>query len=161
MWDYDKLFADNNIIGIGTSESEATNLVVGLENIEKLIANFKNEQLANNLFEIKYVLRLDGHGNVIEKLFDRERDMESKPEPMPELKTGMFVRVYDKSEDKTILAFVYKEEKRVIYQDGDFDDIADVIKGDYTKIVEVYPASVPSFNCCYRGAEIWRSPESN
>lgn len=167
MWDYDKLFAEGNIVGMkNLHNNKIYNHGIPNKNCwgdtnEVDWYCFENNNLKRNMLEIQYIIRLDEHGNAIEKLFDRERDMKPEPEPMPELETGMFIRVYDKSEDKTILAFVYKEGKRVIYQDGDFDDIADVIKGDYTKIVEVYPASVLSFNCCYRGAEIWRSPESN
>lgn len=171
MWDYDKLFAEGNIVGLhNVREGETYGWTVvdksywhqsGQINWQDYFNSNLSFDTGFYLFEIQYIIRLDEHGNVVEKLFDRERDMKPEPEPMPELETGMFIRVYDKSEDKTILAFVYKEGKRVIYQDGDFDDIADVIKGDYTKIVEVYPASVLSFNCCYRGAEIWRSPESN
>lgn len=163
MWDYDKFFAEGNIIGISPTKNEVINLVCSKfnHNIDGFRNLYSNNDLSYKNIKIQYIIRLDEHGNVVKKLFDRDRDMESKSKPMPELETGMFIRVYDKSEDKTILAFVYKEGKRVIYQDGDFDDIADVIKGDYTKIVEVYPESVLSFNCCYRGAEIWRSPESN
>lgn len=163
MWDYDKLFAEGNIVGISPTKNEVINLVCSKfnHNIDGFRNLYSNNDLSYKNIKIQYIIRLDEHGNVVKKLFDRDRDMESKSKPMPELETGMFIRVYDKSEDETVLAFVYKEGQRVIYQDGDFDYIADVIKGDYNKIVEVYPANVLSFRNCYRGAEIWRSPESN
>ena len=166
MWDYDKLFAEGNIVGVNIKCKNVFNISsVDNENVYEWKLYYANDELKYQDNEhrdyesyIQYIIRLDEHGNVVERLFDREKDMSK---PMPELETGMFVRVYDKSDDITALAFVYKEGGRLIYQDGDFDDIADVIKGDYNKIVEVYPTNILSFNCCYRGAEIWRDPNTN
>ena len=157
MWDYDKLFAEGNVVGL---KYKKTNTIISIDTRNLQDALFKHYQ--NNLLEstnqqIQYIIRLDEHGNVVEKLFDRERDM---PKPMPELETGMFVRVdeYDNSH----IGFVDAENNHVIYQDGGYD----FIDGDHingygiaSKIVEVYDKDTCAFDFCDEDTLIWRSSQ--
>ena len=90
MWDYDKLFANNNVIGIKVlSSNNIYNYVVDSRKPSNNIwAYYKNRELKDkddSGFEIQYIIRLDEHGSVVEKLFDRKRDMKPEPEPMPDL----------------------------------------------------------------------------
>ena len=130
MWDYDKLFADGNIIGIKNCyRDKVFNNVVDVTTGVTWLECYKNEELSckdqhvdvddeikhgyTTDFEIQYIIRLDEHGNVVEKLFDRDIDM---PKPMPELETGMFVRVPISG-----VGFVDAEHNRIIYQTGGYD----------------------------------------
>lgn len=119
MWDYDKLFAEGNVVGLRNKQQNRIfpSPVCGREYWGKEgyvdWRDYYNESLSTTedknqkyTFEIMYVVRLDKHGNVVEKLFDRDRDME--PEPMPELKTGMFIKLKKYEEIK--MGVVYAEK---------------------------------------------------
>lgn len=170
MWDYDKLFAEGNIVGI-KNEIEGRFGVYQITkdkelprearyyNFGKRWDDFKNTNLARSVIFIQYIIRLDEQGNVVEKLFDRDTDM---PKPMPELETGMFVRVngYDGSR----IGFVDAENNHVIYQEGgyDFIDNDDIIScGIASEIVEVYGKDTWAFNFCTKDNLIWRKLNSN
>lgn len=138
MWDYDKLFAEGNVIGLkNVGKGIVYTLVVNSPlNWKKNNASnwwdYQNESLKWGAFAIQYIVRLDEHGNVIEKLFDRQRDMK---EPMPELKTGMFVKVCDE-DDECIYGGIIAEG-RVVYQNGGWDCI-DGINGVKNDIVAIW-----------------------
>lgn len=169
MWDYDKLFAEGNIVGF-KNEVEGRFGVYQITKDKELPRearyynfgnrwdDFKNTNLARSVIFIQYIIRLDEHGNVVEKLFDREEADMSKP--MPELENGMFIRVnsYEKSE----LGFVDAENNHVIYQGGGYDFIDDDDDNGYgiaSKIVEVYDKDTCAFKFCDEDTLIWRSPE--
>lgn len=156
MWDYDKLFAEGNVVGLKYKE---TNTIISVDTYNLKDALFKCYQ--NNLLEssnqqIQYIIRLDEHGNVVEKLFDREKDMKSKTKPMPELETGMFVRVEDEG-----LGYVDIRNNRIVYQHGGYD----VLDGDEylpnvrLKIIEVYSENACAFSYCNEDVLIWRDPD--
>lgn len=164
MWDYDKLFAEGNVVGIKVlSSNKFYNYIVDNRNItnNNFWSYYKNDTLSDkddSDFEIQYIIRLDEHGNVVERLFDREKDM---LKPMPELETGMFVRVYAYGERK--LGFVDAEQNHIIYQSGGYDFIDDdeeiSMNGVSSKIVEVYEKEACGFDYCCEDVLIWRSPE--
>ena len=160
MWDYDKLFAEGNIVGISPAKNEVINLVCSKfnHNINGFRVLYSNNDLSYENIKIQYIIRLDEHGNVVEKLFDRERDM---PKPMPELETGMFVRVKNSDRDENHLGFIVAENNHVIYQDGGYDIIDDdeFGPGIACYIVEVYGKDVCAFDYCNDNFLIWRSPE--
>lgn len=176
MWDYDKLFADGNIIGIKNCyRDEVFNNVVDITTNVNWLEGYKNEELSfkhqyvdvddkikhgyTTDFEIQYIIRLDEHGNVIEKLFDREVDMKLEPEPMPKLETGMFVRV--KNYNETKLGIIYTEANHIIYQDGGYDFVYEdeiMGKGIYSQIVEIYNQDACAFDYCEDDVLIWRDP---
>lgn len=170
MWDYDKLFAEDNIVGLTIENGEDVyNQVVSnpdyWEDGQEMNWNlYKNEELSSCeetgfKFEIQYIIRLDKHGNIVEKLFDRNTDM---PKPMPNLETGMFVRV--NTYGGSHIGFVDAENNHVIYQDGDYDFIKDDDingRGIVSKIVEVYGKDTCAFNFCTEDDLIWRKLESN
>lgn len=172
MWDYDKLFAEGNVVGIKNCyKNRIYNNVIDINNGSAWVESYKNNKLCfktqfinmdNNVghsyttdFEIQYIIRLDEHGNVVEKLFYRERDMKK---PMPELETGMFIRVLVSG-----LGFVDYEHNHVIYQTGgyDFIDNKENILGIASSIVEVYSKDACAFEYCNEDNLIWRKPESN
>lgn len=163
MQDYDKLFADGNVIGIKVlSSNKFYNYIVDNRNINNnsFWSYYKNNALTDkddSDFEIQYIIRLDEHGNVIEKLFDREKDM---PKPMPELKTGMFVRLADKTnwKDNTV-AYVDHQNNRLIAKEGWFEALSRKDEWRYLRIVEVFSKNVCCFNLCVDNSVIWRSPE--
>ena len=161
MWDYDKLFANNNVIGIKVlSSNNIYNYVVDSRKPSNNIwAYYKNRELKDkddSGFEIQYIIRLDEHGNVVEKLFDRERDMKPELKPMPELETGMFVRVEDEG-----LGYVDTRNNRIVYQHGGYD----VLDGDeyfpyvIPKIIKIYSERACAFSYCDEDVLIWRDPE--
>lgn len=167
MWDYDKLFAEGNIVGF-KNEVEGRFGVYQITKDKELPRearyynfgnrwdDFKNTNLARSVIFIQYIIRLDEHGNVVEKLFDREKDMKSKTKPMPELETGMFVRVEDEG-----LGYVDIRNNRIIYQHGGYD----VLDGDEylpnvrLKIIEVYSENACAFSYCNDDVLIWRDPD--
>ena len=164
MWDYDKLFAKENVVGV-KNEVEGRFGVYQITrdkelprearyyNFGKRWDDFKNTNLARSVIFIQYVIRLDEHGNVVEKLFDREKDIKPEPEPMPELETGMFVRVEDEG-----LGYVDTRNNRIVYQHGGYDDINGEF-GITSDIIEVYGKETCSFNGCMADEPIWRSPD--
>lgn len=171
MWDYDKLFAEGNIIGIKNCyENFISNQVVDFEEPAFWLEGYKNSDLSckkqhvaieeiysyTTDFEIQYIIRLDEHGNVVEKLFDRERDM---PKPMPELETGMFVRVGEHKDN--MLGFIDAENNHIIYQEGGYDFINSIgiFDGVASAIIEVYGKDTLGFRYCRNDEVIWRSPE--
>lgn len=150
MWDYDKLFAEGNVVGLKYKE---TNTIISVDTYNLKDALFKYYQ--NNLLEssnqqIQYIIRLDEHGNVVEKLFDREKNM---PKPMPKLETGMFVRVEDEG-----LGYVDTINNRIVYQLRGYDDINGEF-GIISDIIEVYGKESCSFDGCMVDEPIWRSPD--
>lgn len=170
MWDYDKLFSEGNIVGIKNEVTKESG-VYQITHSKQLPKDaqyfqygkywdvFANTILARSDIFIQFIIRLDEHGNVVEKLFDRERDM---PKPMPELKTGMFVRVNGYDDNR--IGFVDAENNHVIYQEGGYDFIDDDDIGGHgiaSKIVEVYGKNAYAFNFCIKDNLIWRKPESN
>ena len=162
MWDYDKLFAEGNVVGIKVLDSNRFyNYIVDNSNIvnNSFWSYYKNDTLSDkddSDFEIQYIIRLDEHGNVVEKLFDRERDMKPEPEPMPELETGMFVRVEDEG-----LGYVDTRNNRIVYQHGGYDvlDEDEYLPNVVLKIIEVYSENACAFSYCDDNVLIWRDPD--
>ena len=160
MWDYDKLFADRNIVGISYPDGEIVPILVKFQkesNKESLIKYYGNEKLSNDEYKIQYIIRLDKHGNIIEKLFDRDTDMSN---PMPELETGMFVRIADRTDwrDNT-LAYVDHQNNRLISKKGWSEVLSKKDEWQYLRIVEVFSKNVCCFDQCVDNRVIWRSPE--
>lgn len=169
MWDYDKLFADGNIIGIKNSyENTIRNSVINAMCDMSWINNYKNRELCiknaktiegyTTDFEIQYIIRLDEHGNVSEKIFDRERDIDFKE--MPELKDGIFIRIAEKDNlsDDT-LAYVDLNKDRLIFQDGGHESVSGISKWNFLKVVEVYDEDCINFDTCRFHKPIWRDFE--
>lgn len=167
MWDYDKLFADGNIIGIKNCyENFIFNQVVDLEEPASWLEGYKNSDLNYKKqhvaigeiysyttdFEIQYIIRLDEHGNVVEKLFDREVDM---PKPMPELETGMFVLIFNYNHTEIRLGYINAERNMIIYQSGGWDYVDD----NKDKILKIYSINCNCFDGCSEHRVIWRNPE--
>lgn len=161
MWDYDKLFAEGNVVGI---KNKLTNILNPTTVYDKSLwgnigyvdwRNYFNNNLSfisNYSFEIQYIIRLDEHGNVVEKLFDREVDM---PKPMPELETGMFVLIFNYDHTETRLGYINAEKNMIIYQTGGWDYINET-KDD---ILKVYSNNCNCFDGCIERRVIWRNPE--
>lgn len=71
MWDYDKLFAEGNIIGLLYPDGEIVPIPCKFRktsNVENLNKYYGNENLSCEEYKIQYIIRLDEHGNVVEKL---------------------------------------------------------------------------------------------
>ena len=96
MWNYDKLFTKGNVIGLkDTKENKLyTHVVYEKEDWMDYFNDSLTYKVKNIASIIQYIIRLDEHGNVVEKLFDRDRDIQ---ETMPELETGMFIKLADKT----------------------------------------------------------------
>lgn len=158
MWDFDKLFTEGNIVGIKVlSSNRFYNYIVDNRNINNnsFWSYYKNNTLTDkddSDFEIQYIIRLDEHGNVVEKLFDRDKDM---PKPMPELETGMFVLMFNYDHTKTRLGYINAERNMVIYQIGGWDYIDE----NKDEILKIYSDSCNCFDACIEQRVIWRSPE--
>ena len=159
MWDYNKLFAEGNIIGISPTKNEVINLVCSKfnHNIDGFRNLYSNNDLSYENIKIQYIIRLDEHGNVIEKLFDREKDM---PNFMPELKTGMFVKVLSNMGNNNVTyGYVDKENDRIILQNGEWFQLNKLLYdiehfNPLTEIIAIYD-NVVSFNHCLKSEPIW------
>lgn len=169
MWDYDKLFADGNIIGIKNCyRDEVFNNVVDVTTSTSWLEAYKNDELCckdqrvdvdeiikhgyTTNFEIQYIICLDEHGNVVEKLFDRDTDI---PRPMPELETGMFVLIFNYNHTETRLGYINAERNMIIYQSGGWDYIDE----NKDEILKVYSDNCNCFDGCIEHRAIWRNPE--
>ena len=169
MLDYDKLFADGNIIGVKNCYRNEIfpNSIDGTTSTDWLNA-YKNNNLCckdqhidvDNVvkhgyttdFEIQYIIRLDEHGNVVEKLFDRDIDM---PKHIPELETGMFVLIFNYNHTETRLGYINAERNMIIYQSGGWDYIDE----NKDEILKVYSNNCNCFDGCIEQRVIWRNPE--
>lgn len=159
MWDYDKLFAEGNIIGISPTKNEVINLVCSKfnHNIDGFRNLYSNNDLSYENIKIQYIIRLDEHGNVIEKLFDREKDM---PNFMPKLKTGMFVKVLSNMGNNNVTyGYVDKENNRIILQNGEWFQLNKLLYdiehfNPLVEIIAIYD-NVVSFNHCLKSEPIW------
>lgn len=175
MWDYDKLFAEGNILGIkNLYTKQILNSVVDTYSYDYWFDDYKNNELSSKNckvdvdyivghgyttdFEIQYIIRLDEYGNVVEKLFDREADM---PKPIPKLEDGMFIRITDDNSYYygNTLAYVDLNRNRIIGQDGCWCFVDDIINKEGAELVEIYASNVNNFNGCIPELVIWRSPE--
>lgn len=166
MWDYDKLFAEGNIVGFKHSDENQIHPYIIYKKNDCM--DYFNDSLCYKskdfISKIQYIIRLDEHGNVVEKMFDREKDMPSNP--MPDLEDNMFIRVqyYDYSEDlyhpdrKTVLGYVDMIHNRILYQDGRFAKIenGEIKLIGCDEIVEVYKGA-NSFGGCLDYCRIWRN----
>lgn len=175
MWDYDKLFAEGNIIGIKSLFNNKNYIYQVLSKEYWGMVNyinwyeFKNNKLKSDDFKIQYIIQLGEHGNVIKKLFDRERDM---PAPIPKLETGMFGKVLycnkfeeadfsaDFSKEETFGKFVIIKDK-IIYCNGGYDFLEEILINSKNfsegpRIVEIYKDAV-SFKDC--NSILWRDSE--
>ena len=113
-WDYDKLFAVGNYIGVKNPNSKK----IMYEPIEYDDVydwyDYKNENLTSSLDKnwiVYRIIQLNNEGEITNVVFDREKDM---PKPMPELKTGMFVDVKGSGLGVVV-------SNKVVYRDGGFD----------------------------------------
>ena len=80
---------------------------------------------------------------------------------MPELKTGMFVRVAGYG-DSGSLGFIDVENNHIIYQSGGYDYIKDkqYSEGVMYNIIEVYDKSALCFDGCRsKNHLIWKDPK--
>lgn len=161
MWDYDKLFANNNVVGIKVlSSNNIYNYVVdSRQPLNNIWSYYKNSDLKDkddSNLEIQYIIRLDDRGQVAEWLFDREKDM---PKPMPELESGMFVTVFwrNSSGNGVNLGYVDKENNHIIYLSGGYDNLNANWDKNY-RIVEVYRKNTRGFKYCTEQNLLWREP---
>ena len=158
MWNYDNLFAEGNIVGFKHSDEDQIHPYIIYEKNDCM--DYFNDSLyyksKDFISEIQYIIRLDEHGNVVEKLFDRERDMKPETKPMPELETGMFVRVEDEG-----LGYVDTRNNRIVYQHGGYDflDGDEYLPNVLLKIIEVYSENACAFSYCNDDVLIWRDPD--
>lgn len=177
-WDYDKIFAEGNIIGVkNVYRNKVFPFSVDEDSVKWLRDNYENEELANKNksvvdndvphsyrtdFNIQYVIRLDENGNISEKIFDRDRDIFE----YPELFVGTFGKImYFNGEDFETVGsvfgkFVIAKNGYISYQDGGYDRVSMILelKNDRsgTKIVEIYDANF--FDECDESNLIWRNP---
>lgn len=162
MWNFNKLFTKGNIVGVGYFNN-VINEIVSSENEwgsnhKTDWAVFWNNNLQSGEAKIQYIIRLDDNGNIVEKLFDREKDMVT---PRPELKTGMFVKTVYYNEHNKQFEFnsAYGDgllgviiDKNIIYSNGQHDYINNATQ---QYIAEIYKEEC--FNLC--NYPVWRHPE--
>lgn len=176
-WNFDKLFADKNIVGIkneytgevfpwlvDTLEESQNNLY---NNLMQLYANDKlkyhsdcvcdeGKEYATD-FTIQYIISLNNDGTIKEHIFSRERDM---PNPMPELKTGMFI-VLTVDGDKEFTGVIIGNS--IVYKDGEYDKVNDVLRleDDTDYISKVYAPTGEGFDNLIDYSPIWVNTEYN
>lgn len=174
--DCDKLFAVGNIVGL--RNTDLNRIFVHeifeeemQENVNKYShinwSRYENQDLSCGDFKIEYIIRLDEHGNIVDKLFDRERDMVVY-EPMPELKAGTFGEViwcnkgvFDTPKSEK---FVVIGNGNVLYEDGGCDaleSLCSVVNSDSWGFVitKVYDDWCCTYKCCTERQVIWDNPE--
>lgn len=162
MWDYDKLFAEGNVVGFKNEASGRFGIYQITKDKElprdaqyysfgKRWDDYKNANLARSVIFIQYIVRLDEHGNVVEKLFDREKDI---LKPMPKLEDGMFVKCYSSYRNESSFGLIYNN--RVVYQNGEWDEIYDLTED---VVIEVYSAEALCFDSCQETYLLWHNPK--
>ena len=162
MWDYDKLFAEGNIVGLhNVREGETYGWTVvdksywhqsGQINWQDYFNSNLSFDTGFYLFEIQYIIRLDDKGQVAERLFDRDKDMKPEANPMPELKHGMIIEI--KSNDKKVLGYIDKYRDLIVYQNGAYDTIESYRGWANKQVIAIYE-DVESFNQCNYTDPIW------
>ena len=159
MWDYEKFFAIGNILGITYFDFTRPYIISNNADKEEILKKYSNKSLSYHGWKIQYIISLDDYGEIAEKIFDREKDI---PSFMPELKTGMFVRVSEDNYSNVYLGYVDIENNRIVFQKGSFN----FINGEHgidnwksLKIIEIYDINTSSFNLCDWIEPIWRDSE--
>ena len=165
-WNYDKLFAVGNLLGIKNKEQNKIYWHsiefgdYGTNTKHSYIQIYGNEKLScakNNNYEIAYIISLNDDGTVKEHIFDRERDM---AKPMPKLETGMFIEVKVDREIEFIGVIVGNV---VIYEDGGFDTLNEMLSvqdADYY-VSKVYAPTNAGFESITNCEPIWVNKEYN
>lgn len=149
--DYNKLFALGNIIGIrNRKDNKITNEVI--KDVNKYLM-YKNSGLSSSFEEIQYIISIDANGDIIEKIFNRDRDMIN---PFELVEDGNFILVYSKSTGRLQLGYVNINKNAVVYQCGGYD----YFRGEYglenfseAEIIAIYNAN--SFNSCTKTKLNW------
>lgn len=162
MWDYDKLFAEGNIVGLrNVREGETYGWTVvdksywhqsGQINWQDYFSPELSFDTGFYLFEIQYIIRLDDKGQVSERMFDRDKDMKPKANPMPELEHGMIIEI--ESNDKKVLGYIDKYRGLIVYQNGAYDTIESYKVWANKQVIAIYE-DVESFNQCNYTDPIW------
>lgn len=154
MWDYDKFFVEGNVIGIGEDGREVAIIQLGKLNTPYIKKCFSNITLTDNHRYIKYIIKLDSSGNLVEKIFDRERDVNLNPPP--KFTHGMFIRIKYKADEDTVLGYVDTIRNLIIYQDGTCDNLKSGIEWINYDLIEVYDSSTVCFKQCNDIEPIWK-----
>ena len=133
------------------------------KHVKKSPKAYKNQDLSFDCFRVEYIVRLGSHGNVIEHLFDRERDI---PKPMPELKTGMFGETAwydDKNKSFEVFCKFVVVGDKVVYQDDGFDEVEEVtnqsLEWAHYQVTKIYSSDCVSFGQCTCDRVLWVNPE--
>ena len=148
MFDYDKLFAEGNIIGLRNKELDYIFVHrIYSKDIQKVLKdedtafvnwdNYKNERLAIFDMEIAWIATYDENYCSFEVIFNREKDM---PKELPEIKDGMFVHITDGEDYDSGLGVVVGD--KIVYQDGGFDMVDTVLGNTFFYIDKIW-------NCKY------------
>ena len=118
QWDYDKLFAIGNVIGV-KSDKDIEVGVVDSFNQQDWGKLYGNNLLSTKDNKIKWIVSFNADGTIKERVFDRDKYIPVNP--MPKLETGMIIELHsDEENHKGIVV-----NDKIIYSDYGFDYVED------------------------------------
>ena len=160
-YDVDKYFAINNVIGVVDENDKLFMSAVTQDNQKTWIEYYGNNELKSAGATINFIVSFNANGTIKETIYDASLNLN-----IPELSDGMFGKWAIVNEDGSLDIennnnFIIANQK-VVYQDGTFDFLDDVINNTINDedvvIISIFGHNTTCFNSLEVDTPIWINP---
>ena len=160
-YNVNKYFAINNVIGVVDEDNNLYMSVVNDDNQKIWIDLYANNELKSNGGTINFIVSFNSNGTIKETIYDASLTLN-----IPELSDGMFGKWAIVNEDGSLDIennnnFIIANQK-VVYQDGTFDFLDDVINNTINDedvvIISIFGHNTTCFNSLEVDTPIWINP---
>lgn len=160
-YNVNKYFAINNVIGVVDEDNNLYMSVVNDDNQKTWIEYYGNNELKSAGAIIKFIVSFNSNGTIKETIYDASLTLN-----IPELSDGMFGKWAAVNEDGSLDIennnnFIIANQK-VVYQDGTFDFLDDVIDNTINDedivIISIFGHDSMCFNSLETDTPIWINP---
>ena len=160
-YNVNKYFAINNVIGVVDEDNNLYMSVVNDDNQKIWIDLYANNELKSNGGTINFIVSFNSNGTIKETIYDASLTLN-----IPELSDGMIGKWAIVNEDGSLDIennnnFIIANQK-VVYQDGTFDFLDDVINNTINDedvvIISIFGHNTTCFNSLEVDTPIWINP---
>lgn len=160
-YDVNKYFAINNVIGVVDENDKLFMSAVNDDNQKTWIDLYANNELKNNGGTIKFIVSFNANGTIKETIYDASLNLN-----IPELSDGMFGKWATVREDGSLDIenknnFIIANQ-RIVYQDGTFDFLDNIIDNtindEAVVIISIFGHDAICFNSLETDTPIWINP---